>query len=217
MSLSETVDFALAYAGAGFRIIPTRGKIPLVEHGAHDSSSDEGTIRQWWSQWPNAGIGMTLGGLICVDIDPRNHGSVDALQHPLPDTCFAKSGGGGWHYLYRSANGAKYPGTLAPGIDLKSGAGSYVIVEPSVHASGQRYCWLDETEPWTTPPAPAPEWLALPPNAGNGQHSAHNEAPGGAIPEGGRNRYLISLAGSMQRRGMSASAILAALLAAVAR
>lgn len=207
MTLDTPLDFALAYAAAGFRVIPVTGKIPLVEHGAHDSSAHEATLRQWWQRWPAANIGLNLDGLVAVDVDPRNGGAVDALRRPLPDTCYAKTGGGGFHYLFRSRNGTRYPGKLAPGIDLKHGAGSYICVEPSVHASGQKYVWLDETEPWTTTPAEAPEWLALQP----GQR-ANDEAPAGAILEGGRNAHLASLAGSMRRRGMSVEAILSALL-----
>ena len=208
MTLNTPLDFALAYACAGFRVIPANGKIPLVAHGAHDSSADEATLRQWWTKWPSANIGLTLDGLVAVDVDPRNGGDVDVLRHPLPDTCYARTGGGGLHYLYRAANGTKYPGQLAPGVDLKHGAGSYIIVEPSIHASGKKYGWIDETEPWTTRPADAPEWLALDP----GQPATNSEQPAGAILEGGRNAHLASLAGSMRRRGMSVEAILSALL-----
>ena len=36
-----------------------------------------------------------------------------------------------------------------PGIDVKRGHGELIVVEPSMHLSGKRYSWLDETEPWT--------------------------------------------------------------------
>ncbi len=162
MTLDTPLDFALAYAKAGYRVLPVRGKIPMTEHGAHDACKDESTIRQWWTKYPDANIGLTLDGLVVVDIDPRNGGDLGTLPQPLPETCYAKTGGGGWHYLYRARNGTKYPGTLGAGIDVKAGAGAYIVVEPSIHASGERYCWLDETEPFTTTPAEAPEWLAKP-------------------------------------------------------
>jgi hypothetical protein len=164
VKLDTSLDFALAYAGAGYRVIPVRGKIPLTEHGAHDATTDETVIRAWWGKYADANIGMTLDGLVVVDVDPRNGGDIDLLPYPLPETCYAKTGGGGWHYLYRARNGTKYHGTLCAGIDIKHGAGSYIVVEPSIHASGEKYCWLDELEPWTTPPAEAPEWLANKPD-----------------------------------------------------
>lgn len=206
MEIANPIDFALAYAGAGYRVIPCRGKIPLTAHGAHDASADETVIAGWWRRWPDANIGMTLDGLVAVDIDPRNGGDVESMPQPLPDTCYARTGGGGWHYLFRAHNGTRYPGAIGKGIDVKHGAGSYIIVEPSVHASGEKYCWQDETEPWTTKPADAPEWLARPTSKTADTHE-------NGIGEGGRNAHLTSLAGTMQRRGMTPAAILAALQA----
>jgi hypothetical protein len=150
-------------------------------------------------QYRAANIGLVLEGLVVVDVDPRNGGDAAELPHRLPDTCTAKTGGGGWHHLFR-ANGARYPGQLAPGIDCKSGPGSYIVVEPSVHPSGAIYNWVDDTEPWNMQPAEAPAWLAEP--QGNGK-----------TREGTRNSTLTSIAGVLRREGMAPEAIEAALLA----
>lgn len=190
------LDFALRYAGAGLKVMPVNGKIPLTPHGAHDATTDEATIRGWWLKWPTANIGMTLENLVVVDIDPRNGGDPESLP-AMPDTCFAKTGGGGWHYLFRAETNVRYNAKPSPGIDVKTGPGAYIVVEPSIHASGERYCWLDESEPWGMTPAIAPAWL--------GRSSG--------IAEGGRNDTLTSIAGSMRRRGASVDAITAALLA----
>ena len=80
MTLDTPLDYALAYAGAGYRIIPANGKIPLVEHGAHDASAEEATLRQWWAKWPTANIGLVLDGFVAIDIDPRNGGDVAQLR-----------------------------------------------------------------------------------------------------------------------------------------
>ncbi len=207
MTLDTPLDFALAYAQAGYSVLPVKGKIPLTEHGAHDASADELKIREWWTQHPDANIGLTLDGLVAVDVDPRNGGDVENLPHKLPDTCYARTGGGGWHYVYKAHNGKRYPGSLGAGIDVKTGAGSYIVVEPSIHASGEKYVWMDESEPWTTKPVDAPAWLARSPG------NTRTENIEGAISEGGRNAHLTSLAGTMRRPGMSATAILAALRA----
>jgi len=176
--MSDTVlDFAMRYAGAGYRVMPlhrvddgkctcggkckTPGKHPRTEHGAKDATTDEATIRQWWRRWPEANIGITLDGFVVVDIDPRNGGDPSALADRLPETCYARTGGGGMHYLYRATTGARYNGHAGPGVDLKHGAHQYIVVEPSIHPSGERYGWLDETEPFTTTPAPAPDWLQV--------------------------------------------------------
>ncbi len=155
--METTLDFALAYAGAGYRVIPVRGKIPLTLHGAHDATADETTIRAWWAKWPRANIALALAGLVVVDIDPRNGGDVYTLPYPLPATCLAKTGGGGQHYIFKARAGAHYPGRLAQGVDQKTGAGAYIVVAPSVHASGNTYQW--QLSPLTAAPADAPEWL----------------------------------------------------------
>lgn len=197
------IDYALRYASAGFKVIPLRGKLPLCQHGAHDGTTGEAQIRSWWGKWPDANIGLVLDGLVVVDIDPRNGGEVDSLP-ALPDTCFAKTGGGGWHYLYQARPGVRYNAKPASGVDVKSGTGAYIVVEPSIHASGEKYCWLDESEPWGMKPALAPEFL--------GAVVPQQREVAGGIPVGGRNDTLASMAGAMRRRGMSVEAMTAALL-----
>lgn len=168
---------ALRYAHAGYSVIPVqpRGKTPLCEHGSKDSTTDEAIIRAWWDKWPDANIGLTLENLVVIDIDPRNGGDVENLPHKLPDTCYALTGGKGWHYAYHVANGAKFPSSLGPGIDVKSGRGAYIVVEPSIHPSGEKYVWLDESELWAVKPAEAPDWLSEP-QAQPEQHSKHSRA-----------------------------------------
>lgn len=156
---TDALSFALRYAECGYRVLPLRGKVPLVEHGAHSASLDPARLREWWERWPNAGIGITLDGLVVVDVDPRNGGNIADLLE-LPYTCHARTGGGGMHYLYRSPIDAHYLGKLVLGIDLKSGVGSYICVEPTTHASGQCYEWLDNSAPYSMLPAEAPAWLA---------------------------------------------------------
>lgn len=234
---NSTLDFALSYARAGFSVLPvhrvvngrctcgkdceTPGKHPRTLHGSKDAATDPATITAWWTRWPDANIGMALADLVVVDIDPRNGGDVDALPRRLPDTCYAKTGGGGWHYLYRAHNGTKYPGDLGAGIDVKTGAGAYIVVEPSVHASGQKYCWLDETEPWSTVPTEAPDWLARSSANGSGEPAADttDSTLRAAVQTGagGVHAALVSLAARYIGRGMApadATAALAGLLEA---
>jgi len=200
------LEAALRYALAGFKVMPLkpRGKLPLTLHGAHDASTDEKKIIGWWEKWPDANIGLTLGGLVVVDIDPRNGGELHSLPHRLPDTCYAQTGGGGFHFLYRAANDVRYNAHPAPGIDVKTGSGAYIVVEPSVHESGRKYSWLDESEPWAVQPTHAPEWLA--------QGTTAKPAIVGNIPSGSRNEALTAMGGAMRRKGMSDVAIEAALM-----
>ncbi len=95
-------------------------------------------------------------------------------------------------------------GRLGKGLDIRA-AGGYVVAPPSLHASGLRYEWdfnqsaIAELPAWLIAKASKPA-LAIVPTPGNG------------IPEGQRNSTLLSSAGAMHKRGMSQSAIRAALL-----
>src|SRR5262245_52101764 len=76
-----TLETALAYAGAlgpVYRVDPICKK-PL--HGTgYTPTRDPAIITEWWSERPNAGIGLliTERTLIVVDID--RHGAVDGYE-----------------------------------------------------------------------------------------------------------------------------------------
>lgn len=141
-------DYALAYAGHGWPVIPIRRgeKLPIarcVPRGFLDATTDRAKIEQWWGWFPDAGIGIAVGmaGLVAVDIDPRNGGDVAALPFDTSATLHAQTGGGGEHILYRVPAGFEPISTLWKGIDLKWNG--YIVVEPSVHPSGRAYAFVD--------------------------------------------------------------------------
>jgi hypothetical protein len=170
-------------------------------------------IRHWWEQWPSANIGGALGpkaGRFAEDVDPRNGG--DEAQAALldkngalPTTLTAGTGGDGYHFVFRWPAGytGKLRGKLGPGLDVKA-EGGYIVLAPSLHASGKRYHWLNEA-----PIADAPAWMLD--KLREPKAVAPSGAVGETIADGERNSTLASLAGSMRRRGMGADEIEAAL------
>jgi uncharacterized protein (DUF927 family) len=155
---------------------------------------------------------------LAVDVDPRNGGnhSLDKLQAKhgqLPKTAEQITGGGGRHIIYRYSGGA-VPKHLARGIDLK-GDGGYIVLAPSIHASGNRYRWdgVDGREAILDPAEP-PRWLTEYITAARyGGPAEGKAAAGDRWKEGERNDRLTSMAGAMRRRGDSREAMEAALLA----
>ncbi|MCQ2363542.1 MAG: bifunctional DNA primase/polymerase, partial [Acidaminococcaceae bacterium] len=137
-------------------------KRPLTMHGFKDASVDEGQVRQWWQQQPNAMIGMPTGsttGIWVVDCDGEQ-GKVAfqelCQQHGYtPETLCQNTPSGGCHYLFACpATPVKNSvSKLALNVDVQ-GEGGYIIVAPSVKADGGRYVWANRT-----PVAAAPEWL----------------------------------------------------------
>jgi hypothetical protein len=171
-ALSTPLAWALKYAEIGWHVLPLepRAKQPLgklAPRGLHDATVDQDVIRRWWAACPTANIGIALAqsGLVAVDVDPRNGGSdtFDALQvahGSLRSEVMAFTGGGGEHHVFQLPHGAQVslPGTLGPGVDLK--CNGYIVVEPSVHPSGNAYGWEASSNPLDgVVPSPLPDWL----------------------------------------------------------
>ena len=235
--MTDIAGIALGYTLRGWAVFPLHtpmsdgcscgkpgcehvGKHPRAEHGLHDATLDETTIRQWWARWPDANIGIVTGaasGIVALDIDPR-HGGDETLadlerQHgQLPRTVESITGGGGRHIFFAHPGGQVKSRNLAPGIDVKADGG-YVVAPPSLHASGERYAWELSSHPDDTALAPPPEWLAAKLTSSPSEPGLAAASAPTPIREGKRNATLASLAGAMRRKGMSEKAIRAALLA----
>lgn len=160
------------------------GKHPLhhvAPHGVKNATRDETTVAAWWSLYPWANIGLPAhdNGLAILDVDVDKGGDESLAKlttylagrgTPLPRTVVARTGSGGFHYLFRAPeggikSGSKVLGPNMPGIDTR-GRGGYVVAAPSNHASGGVYEWINFTDveaDWPdimtalmAPPAPAP-------------------------------------------------------------
>lgn len=75
--MNQLLEAALEYAEAGIPIFPIvpKEKRPLTKNGVKDATIDETTIRNWWSTWPDANIGIPLGnksGFVAIDVDYKD-------------------------------------------------------------------------------------------------------------------------------------------------
>jgi hypothetical protein len=230
------MDAACSYTRWGLSILPLHnikdgecscgnaecsspGKHPRTKNGLKDASKDLTQISKWWGMWPDANIGVVTGkasGIVVIDIDgERGEESfanlVNEFYGPLPDTWEQITGGGGRHLVFirpeLESVGNKVG--VAPGVDVRGDDG-YIVVEPSNHISGRCYAWEVMHHPEETPIAALPEqWLEI-----FKQHSSFAPVD---LPEvfgkGERNNLMFKLAASLRARGLSDSALLAALLA----
>ena len=137
-------EYALEYLEKGKSIIPVqRNKKPYLSSWLPYQTQIPGKeeIEQWWTQWPEANIGLLTGrinGITVVDVEKE--GSTEGL----PPTTTVRTGGGGWHFYYKYADiGNKT--RIRPFTDIR-GDGGYVIVPPSVHESGKTYEWISNQE-----------------------------------------------------------------------
>jgi len=163
------MDQALQYAALGWPVFPLHwpqdgmcscgrpdcsspAKHPLTPNGLKDATVNTETIRDRWTRWPDANIGVVTGqasGVVVVDVD-AGHGGIESwaeLQdiHGRIDTLTSLTGGGGMHLWFQvPADELKSTaGKIAPGIDTRA-EGGYVVAPPSLHISGQRYAWEAE-------------------------------------------------------------------------
>jgi hypothetical protein len=222
---------ALAYAAAGVAVMPLfapheqrrcscrrgpecnrPGKHPRNRGGLTGASTDPAAITAWWERWPNANLGGLTGTVFDVcDVDGPE--GVAAVA-PLLGAChgeapLVRTGSGGWHLLFQPT-GLGNRVRFLPGTDWR-GKGGYVVLPPSLHASGNRYTQVRDGElpevPPTlltalTPPAPtaarAHPRLPVARPTGYGPAALAREAKTvAATGGGGRNHALNKAAFSL--------------------
>jgi hypothetical protein len=205
---------ALAYAEAGLQVFPLRPrtKVPATVDGLKAATRDPDVILNWWKRWPDANLGIRTGaesGLVVLDVDAQ-HGGGKTLagleqQHGKLPRPHSLTGGGGSHYLFTHPGDEvrNSAGVLGHGLDVR-GDGGYIVAPPSIHENGRRYKQLRpfvELEPM-------PAWLV---EDAAKRRNGHAEPVAELIPQGQRRATMLSLAGTLRRRGLSETEIYATL------
>jgi putative DNA primase/helicase len=238
MTDGPVLSAALALARHGFAVVPlhglangvctckkgdqcgrSSGKHPATRHGWQDAMLVEGGIRAAFTGAAPRNLGVACGapsgGLVVLDVDPRNGGDATlrallAKHGKFPHTACVASGGGGWHFWFRDTGGlVPRKVEVGAGLELLS-TGNLVVCPPSTHLSGGAYTWKVKA-----PLADIPEWLAR-----CGRPEARSVTSSGAtrglrlntvIPLGSRNSELTRIAGMLVGRGAPEELVLTVL------
>lgn len=217
--LSAALHFAQDLGWAVFPV-SEKTKKPYTPHGCKDAKKDPQAIKAWWKRHPNASIGIATGSpshLLVIDLDIDENKGLDGMRElrewehdhrELPETVSAITGRGGSHLYFKYDGSEKYGNRagILDGIDVR-GDGGYVIAPPSLHPNGTEYQW--ENDPDDTKMSDitdtVKEFLSI-------GHTSSQEVF--KLPEkigaGKRNDTIYRLACSMQSKGASDEAILAA-------
>ncbi|MHB1845348.1 MAG: bifunctional DNA primase/polymerase [Deltaproteobacteria bacterium] len=231
---------ALAYVARGWLVVPLHypirtvgrsvlcscrrtqcasiGKHPMTRYGVKDSSGQADQLERWWSEWPEANVGVATGAqsnLVVLDIDPR-HGGDDSLLElekefgKLPATPTSLTGGGGQHFLFLHPGGGRRVASataVRPGVDIRAD-GTLIVAPPSRHASGSDYHWDGGFHPEDCPLAIPPSWVVAPSTPGARGVAARRtvsfwrQKTSEPIVEGSRNEAIAQLSGHLLRRGV---------------
>src|SRR6266511_477499 len=139
------LDAALAYAAGGWSVFPLvpGEKRPLTKNGFKDATTDTGQITKWWTETPDANIGVATGkvsGITVLDVDIKpwkdKHGD-DSLREltdkhgTLPITLMQTTWSGGMQIVFQYQQGApNSAGCYGKHLDGRNDGG-YVAVPPS--------------------------------------------------------------------------------------
>jgi len=222
------LEAALKYAAQGYRLIPCHtplfqsdgsvkcscskgpacpykniGKHPRTMNGLSDASSNIEQVRAWWTKWPNANIAWLPESkmMAAFDIDSeKNKASARSMGLYSEPTMECQTANG--THRYYTITEKLVDGSMVGGIILRSGAG-YVLLPPSLHASGKRYEWCDDAEAIPMPDDAMAEALKSSSKEGAKERVAR-ALSGERIGPGERHAALLTVAGSLAGRNVPA-------------
>jgi len=176
--MADMLQEALEYARRGWYVFPCRErpgrpyrkqdetiipqeKTPYIAHGLNDATRDEDQIRQWWTTWKNALIGVNAGksGLFVIDIDKKHINGLDTYSKwDINDSAGLQSitPSGGMHIIFTGSGKSTTNGKT--GIDTR-GEGGYFIAPPSKIEEGEYIGEYKRFNDWSNAPGVIPDGL----------------------------------------------------------
>ena len=177
------------------------GKHPRVPWRPYtENLPTEAQVIEWFDdEFFGANLGVVTGqvsDLVVVDVD----GTIEDFQSlGLPRTRGVLTGGGGYHFYYRTGREPTPSGiSVASGIDIKADGG-FVVAPPSLHLSGYNYEWLDGRTLTKIAPSDLPQRAHV--SSPNGEWAGDLL---GGVSEGERSATTARLAGRYAQIGLTA-------------
>ncbi len=132
------LEAAIYYASLGWQVFPLqpRKKEPMTHNGFYSGTIDVHQIQQWWTQNPNANIGIRTGvesGVTVIDIDGKEgRASYAEVQDIFPQTpTRVIKTPNGWHLYFQYNPQWKTKVKILDKVDIRNDGG-YVVAPPSV-------------------------------------------------------------------------------------
>ena len=154
---STRLNFALAFANAGFHLHPCKeDKKPHLDAWPDRATTDQAQINAWAQRFPNCRWGVAAGksGLVIIDSDikenKRGEDTLALLQADnghLPETYTVRTKSGGIHRYFKGQTKTASQ-NLGPALDTRS-VGGYAIIPDGID-----YLPLNNA-----PIVEAPQWI----------------------------------------------------------
>ena len=176
------LEHALKYASIGWNVFPCnnssdgdKSKKPLPCFPDYKwgecfsrATTDQALIKEWWTKYPNALIGIGCGnsGLSVVDLDTKHGNNGPSLFATISEEDVATveqiTQSGGTQLIFKSVEGYdiqnKSNTNGYKGIDTRNHKG-YFIAAPSVLENGNKYEWIEGQSPFDMSPLDIPKWV----------------------------------------------------------
>lgn len=147
------LKYALEYLARGWSVFPivAGDKKPRLAKWAEfqKRAPTLEEVTRWWTLHPTDGIALATGpvsGVVVIDVDGGKCPNVDTDL--ISRT--GRESGNGRHLFCKWQKGIRNRTNLIEGVDIR-GEGGYVILPPSLHASGRTYAWISEGKPGKVP------------------------------------------------------------------
>ena len=172
------LESALQYARRGWYVFPCRekngepffdkklgkerflkAKSPYILGGFQVATTDEHQIKEWWTKWPNAAIGVSCGhsNLVAIDIDIKDgrKGFDNFMRLNVSDSgaLHSLTPSGGNHIIYSGQEHSQ--ANVLKGVDLRS-IGGYILVPPSKIEVDSKVLSYIELDDWDRTPSKVP-------------------------------------------------------------
>jgi Bifunctional DNA primase/polymerase, N-terminal len=231
MACLWTEALELAHGGIPVFYCDPQTKRPLTKNGFKDATADPDQVHLWWTEHPDALIGVPTGEkFVVIDVDLQHADALEWLEdnrHRLPLTLTHSTRSGGKHFLFTPNDKVKCSaGKLGRHVDTR-GAGGYIIWWPACGLEVLHGDALAEVPDWICEAlAPPP-----PPSSTSPRPTRSADAPGASLlraqlrvladaREGERNHALFWVScrmGEAIRAGTISEAEALALVTSVGR
>ena len=194
-----------------FPLVP-KSKKPITKNGFKDASKDPSVISSWWKEHPDANIGCATGrpsGIVVLDFDAKPDADVIVKEFEekfskLPSTPKVKSGGGGYHFYFKTNVYLPCRVKIIHGVDFRGDSG-YIVLPPSIHENGRLYNWEPGYHVNDLPIAEIPGWLIdlvtksqnLTSSSGSSGNAYFKDITENGVEEGCRTVTLTSVIGHL--------------------